>query len=121
MIKTNTINLIKPSNTRMIVYIATASAVVRPAKLKGKKKTYPSIQSPRNLHHIALMRYSGTSPSIIHGLRCLAVIDKPYQLPSIPCCYLFSLQSNNIKSPSIQSPKNLHHIALMRYSMGFGA
>lgn len=30
MIRTNTINLIKTSNTRMIVYIATASAVARP-------------------------------------------------------------------------------------------
>lgn len=38
VIKTNTINLIKTPNTRMIVYIATASAVVRPAKLKEKTK-----------------------------------------------------------------------------------
>lgn len=52
------------------------------------------------------MRYSGASPSIIHELRCLIVIDKPYQLPSIPCWYLFSLQSNNIKLPSIQKPSS---------------
>lgn len=38
VIKTNTINLIKTPHTRMIVYIATASAVVRPAQLKEKNK-----------------------------------------------------------------------------------
>lgn len=70
----------------MIVYIATASAVVRPAKLKGKKNTYPSIQTPRNLHHIALMRYSGTSPSIFSTEQQyqIAINPKPKK-PSSHC------------------------------------